>query len=99
MKILALEKDVPGVRDGQFTEEILKAEARKAWELHQSGVLRELYFAAGTRAAVLVLECGSVEEARRRLGELPLVHAGLIDFQIIPLVAYPGFARLFGSEE
>src|ERR1039458_7348456 len=32
MKILALEKEVPGVTDDQFTQEILEAEARKAWE-------------------------------------------------------------------
>ena len=38
MNILALEKEVPGVTDDQFTEEILKAEARKAWELYQSGI-------------------------------------------------------------
>jgi hypothetical protein len=46
MKILALEKEVPGVTDDQFSDELLKAEARKAWELYQSGVLRELYFTA-----------------------------------------------------
>jgi muconolactone delta-isomerase len=98
MKILALEKEVPGVSDEQFTEEILGAEARKAWELYQSGVLRELYFSADKDEAVLVLECESTDEARRALSELPLVCAGLIDFQVIPLVAYPGFARLFGRK-
>jgi muconolactone delta-isomerase len=96
MKILAIEKEVPGVADERFTEEILKAEARKAWELSESGVLRELYFSADKHEAVLVLECGSADEARRQLGELPLVRAGLIGFQVIPLVAYPGFERLFG---
>ena len=35
MKILALEKEVPGVTEDQFTDDILKAEARKAWELQQ----------------------------------------------------------------
>jgi hypothetical protein len=96
MKVLALEKEVPGVTDDQFTQEILEAEARKAWELYQSGVLRELYFSADTQEAVLVLECESADEARRRLSELPLVRAGLIDFRVMPLVAYPGFERLFG---
>ena len=95
MKILAIEDEVPGVTDDQFTEEILASEARKAWELQQSGVLRELYFTADTHEAVLMLECESVEEARLRLGELPLVRAGLIDFQFKPLSPYPGFARLF----
>ena len=98
MKILALEKEVPGVNDGQFTDDILKAEARKAWELYQSGVLRELYFTADKDEAVLVLKCESADEARRQLSELPLMRAGLIDFQVIPLVAYPGFARLFAQK-
>jgi muconolactone delta-isomerase len=79
-----------------FTDETLEAEARKAWELHQSGVLREPYFSADNHEAVPVLECDSADEARRTLSELPLMRAGLIDFQVIPLVAYPGFARLFG---
>jgi len=29
------------------------------------------------------------------LSSLPLVEQGLIRFELIPLVAYPGFARLF----
>jgi len=97
MKILALEKEVAGVTDDQFTEEILKLEARKAWELYQSGFLRELYFTADKTEAVLILESTSPEEARQKLGELPLMRAGLIDFRLVPLVAYPGFARLFGE--
>lgn len=98
MKILALEKEVPGVTDDQFTNDILQQEARKVWELYQSGVLRELYFSADKDEAVLVLECDSAEDARRQLSKLPLMRAGLIDLQIIPLVAYPGFERLFGRK-
>jgi muconolactone delta-isomerase len=95
MKILALEKEVPGVADAQFTEEILRAEAAKAWELYQSGVLREIYFNAEKHEAVLVLEADNAERARSQLSSLPLLQAGLIDFEIIPLVPYPGFGRLF----
>lgn len=95
MKILALEREVPGVTDEPFTSEILAEEARAAWELYQAGILRELYFRADRQEAVLVLESPSVEEARRRLTGLPLVRAGLIDFDLVPLAPYPGFARLF----
>lgn len=95
MKILALEKDLPEVSDSRSTDEILKEEAVRAWQLHQSGVIRELYFRADRNAAVLILECASVDEARAVLSTLPLVKRKLIDFDIIPLVAYPGFARLF----
>jgi muconolactone delta-isomerase len=95
MKILALEKDLPGVSDSRFTDEILKEEAARAWQLHQSGVIRELYFRADRDAAVLILECDSVDETRAVLSTLPLVRDKLIEFDVIPLAAYPGFARLF----
>lgn len=94
MKILALEKEVPGIVAEQFQRH-LKAEALRAWELHQAGIIRELYFRDDQHTAVLVLECANVEEARQALNSLPLVKEGLITFDLIPLTAYPGFARLF----
>ncbi len=54
MKILALEKEIPGVTAGQFAPH-LKAEAARAWELFQAGVIRELYFRQDYPAAVLIL--------------------------------------------
>jgi hypothetical protein len=96
MKILALEKDVPGVTDEQFFPH-LKAEAARAWELFQSGKIRELYFRRDRSSAVLVLECEDEDEARKLCGSLPLVQKGLIAFELIPLAPYPGFARLFES--
>jgi hypothetical protein len=96
MKILALEKDLPGATAGQFHPH-LKAEAARVWELYQSGVLREIYFRVDRHSAVLVLECASLEDARKELNSLPLVQAGLVKFDLIPLAPYPGFARLFSA--
>jgi muconolactone delta-isomerase len=96
MKILAMEIEVEGIHPEQF-EPHLKAEAQHAWELYQSGTLRELYFRADRSQAVLILECTDINEAQQILASLPLVKAGLITFDIIPLVPYPGFARLFGE--
>ena len=97
MKILALEADAPGADAGAYTTVLLQAEARRAWELLQAGVIRELYFRADRHTAVLVLECASSEEAQAVLATLPLVAAGLITFEVIPLAPYPGFARLFSE--
>ena len=94
MKILALEKELPESTAEAFRPH-LKAEARRVWELQQSGALREIYFNADRHTAVLVLECGDVEAARHLLASLPLVQAGLITFDLIPLAPYDGFARLF----
>jgi hypothetical protein len=96
MKILALEKELPEATAEQFRP-LLKDEARRAWELTQSGVLREAYFHAEQHTAVLVLECADADEARRALDTLPLVRAGLIAFDILPLIPYDGFARLFAE--
>jgi muconolactone delta-isomerase len=99
MKILALEIEVSGIRDEQFTIELLAAEAKRAWELYQEGTFRELYFSKDRYEAVLILECQDPEEAQRVIDSLPLVKAGLIAFRLIPLVPYDGFARLFSIEQ
>jgi hypothetical protein len=94
MKILALEKETPGISDDQFGPH-LKAEARQVWELQQAGILREIYFTADTQCAVLILECADAMEASAVLKTLPLVQHGLIEFEVHPMIPYPGFSRLF----
>ena len=98
MRILAIERPVPGVSPEQFTAEMAASEARSVWQLNQQGVIRDLYFRADHAAAVLVLESADVAEASTVLAMLPLVQAGLIEFEVIPLRAYPGFARLFEQQ-
>ncbi len=97
MKILAIERELPGVGADAF-QPLLKAEAARAWELYQAETIRELYFQADQHTAVLVLECDSTAEAEQILGSLPLVRARLITFDLLPLVPYSGFARLFEKE-
>lgn len=94
MKIMALERELPGATAEQF-QPLLGEEARHVWELQQKGVLREISFHAEKHTAVLVLECTDAGEAHRLLAMFPLVRAGLIDFDLIPLAPYDGFARLF----
>jgi hypothetical protein len=93
MKILAIEKEMPGVQGPDY-QPYLEAEALKAWELHQEGLIRELYF-TDDHCAVLVLEARDKNHAREIVDRLPLVQQKLIDFELIALQAYPGFARLF----
>ena len=73
------------------------AEAARVWELVQGGIIRESYFRADRPEAVLVLECTDADDARAILASLPLVQAGLIMFEVIPLAPYSGFARLFAD--
>jgi len=94
MRILALEREVPGTEDSDYGPH-LKAEARRVWDLVQEDNIREVYFRQDRSEAVLMLECHNIREADEILGTLPLVQAGLIVFELIPLKPYPGFERLF----
>ncbi len=75
----------------------LEPEAGRAWELYQADVIREMYFDRDHHTAVLMLECSSVEQAREILSTLPLVREQLIAFDLIPLIPYSGFSRLFAD--
>jgi hypothetical protein len=94
MRILALEKETANRAAEEF-QPYLRAEAARVYELHQADVIREIYFHQEQHTAILMLECASVDEARQVLATLPLVQAGLITFDVIPLVPYSGFGRLF----
>jgi hypothetical protein len=96
MKILAVEREIPGISPERF-QPLLRAEAESVWALYRGGTVREAHFDADRHAAVLVLECADAKEAGRILSGLPLVREGLIRFEIMPLAPYDGFERLFGS--
>jgi hypothetical protein len=97
MKILAIEREVPSTTPVQFKPH-LYAEAARVWELYQAGVIRELNFDRDRHTAVLMFECSTVEQAQQMLDTLPLVQEELITFDLIPLIPYSGFARLFDAK-
>ncbi|HEX3045183.1 MAG TPA: superoxide dismutase [Bacillota bacterium] len=93
MKILALEKSISNTAADDFKPH-LKAEAYRAWELYQAGIIRELYFDQNHNA-VIIMECDDIHDANGILQSLPLVKAGVITFEVIALNPYSGFSRLF----
>jgi hypothetical protein len=95
MKFLALEIESPNVTSAGF-EPHLRNEARHVWDLQQQGVVREVYFRSDRHTAVLMLECESLAQAQLLTSSFPLVQQGLIHFDLVPLVPYSGFSRLFG---
>jgi hypothetical protein len=94
MKVIALGHDVVAQDDPRFAE-LRPAEARRVWDLYQAEVLREVYFRADSANGVLIFEVPTLAAARAAVDSLPLVAAGLIDFDLVPLRPYPGYARLF----
>jgi len=92
MKILLIEKEVPGIQPGEF-KTYLEDEARHVWNLYKSGVIREIYF-TGEHNAVIIMEADSKEKASEIIKSFPLVKNGLITFDICELNNYDGFERL-----
>lgn len=97
MIILAMEQELPGVSPAQF-QSLAMEEAAVLYALQQQGIVRESYFRADRKAAVLILETESTKAAEKVLGRLPFVKERLIRFELIALRPYPGFSRLFSAE-
>ncbi|MBN1120309.1 MAG: superoxide dismutase [Anaerolineae bacterium] len=96
MKFLALEVEAPGLTAADFAPHS-RDEAARVWELVKAGLIRETYFNPDDHTAVLILEAADRAEAQQALDSLPMVQAGLIRFDLVPLAPYTGFERLFGD--
>ena len=96
MRILAIERERPTPAQANL-HDLLRDEAAGIWDLHQRDIIRELWFTATDRHAILMLECANAGEARKHLATLPLVRTGLIDFTVHELRSYDGFERLFAT--
>jgi len=94
MKIIALEKEISTARPLDFRKSA-KAEAKALWQLYLEGIVREFYFRKEKHLVVLILEVKNKQTATRALSKLPFVSKKLIEFELIPLIPYPGFERLF----
>jgi hypothetical protein len=94
MKIIAIEKELGNARTIDFRK-YAKAEAKALWKFYIDDIVREFYFRKEKKLAVLILEVKSKVEAKKALSRLPYVSKKLIEFELIPLRAYPGFQRLF----
>ncbi|MGH2503098.1 MAG: superoxide dismutase [Ktedonobacterales bacterium] len=95
MRLLVIPKLHPGVS----VDELLRhrtAEIQAVWALYAQGVCREMYGRADAPgAAILMLECASVETARDALATLPLARLNLLDFDIYPLTPFTALQSLF----
>ncbi len=97
MQILAIDKFLLGTTM-EKVQPHLKEEMIVTWEHYKQGKIRELYFRLDNPGVVLMMECHSLEEAQELICELPLVKAGLIQFELIPLGYFQPFEALFNPQ-
>ena len=95
VKVVAIGRARSGV-GCQDIAQYVGEEARQVWDLYESDRVREFYLRAdGRPGVVLIFECDDPSEAERLVAALPVLEAGLLDFEVIPLRPYAGLRRLF----
>lgn len=97
MQILALSRRLPGVSDAQLAP-LAEAEAAAAFARYAAGTFRSMHVLPDRPGAMVVLECASLDEARAVMAELPMVKAGLIDFDYSRMLPYTSVKALFRAE-
>jgi hypothetical protein len=96
VKLLAIGRPQPGVETRTAIARHAEDELRTLWEFYGSGFVREMHSPGGP-GAVLILEAASLKAGQQRLGELPLVANGIIEFEVIELQPFIAFERLFSD--
>lgn len=96
MRILAIERELPTPAPANLRD-LYREEAASVWALQKRGIVRDIWFTAPGRHAVVMLECAGAAEARQHLATLPLVRYGQIDFTLHELRSYDGYERLFAT--
>jgi hypothetical protein len=97
MKIIAIDKILPTATEDNIRGVVVR-EALHIWMLYSKDIVREVYFRKDRPGVVLSLECEDATEAKRILNTFPMVKAGVIDFDIIPVGHFVPFGTLIDQE-
>ena len=73
-------------------------ENRAVWDLYVQGTVREMHFRQDKPGAVLALEVADTDEARRVADTLPMVAAGLLTAEFVPLGPFKPLEALFAKQ-
>ena len=97
MQILAISKKLDGATPEKMAPHLAE-EVKHTLEAYLDGKVRDFWFKIGSMGVVLMLESADEDEARSIINELPLVVAGLIDFDLIPLQSLKPLGILIGRD-
>lgn len=97
MKIFAIDRILPTATEENIRGVVIR-EALHIWMLYTKELVREVHFRKDRPGVVLVLECESAADAKRILSTFPMVKAGVIDFDIIPVGHFVPFGTLLDQE-
>ena len=88
MRFLVLMRDASGVTSSDFDSH-REPEKQQVYKLIEKGIISEIYFRDDRDDAVLLLECKNRDKAKEYLSTLPMIEAGLLEYELIGLLDYP----------
>ena len=97
MQILAISKLKEGVTPDSIGQHGTD-EVKHTVEQYLDGKIRNFWFQVNRPGIVFILECIDEDEARKLMNELPLVVAGLMNVDLIPLQPLKPLGTLIGRE-
>jgi hypothetical protein len=92
-EVMAMTTLKPGVALPDVMK-LVQEEVRVAVQLYLDGKIDQWYTRSDGKGAVLFLRCKTAEEAKALLAGLPLVKAGYIDVEYIPVGPFSGLRVL-----
>jgi len=72
MKILCLDRPLPGATFEKYQPHLLD-EVRHVWQAYKNGIVREIYSRQDRPGVAIILECASVDGAKKAFADFPLV--------------------------
>lgn len=96
-QVLAMDRIQPGATEDKL-KALLPDEVRAMVNLYLGGKIRQWYFRQDRPGAILILDVGSMEEAERIVGSLPLTRSGLLAYDLIPIGPYVPLATMIPAE-
>jgi hypothetical protein len=98
VKALVLVKVADGRSPAELKPHAL-AENQAIWRLYLEGTVRDMHLRGDMVGAAFTLEVADTDEARRIVGALPMVEAGLLAAEIIPLGPFRPLENLFAAPQ
>ncbi len=85
MKVLAV-SEFKAEDDRSVDQNALLSEAGRVLDdLHKRGILKTIYLRKDHPGTVMVMECGTVEDAHQYMSKLPGIANGSTEYYLIPL--------------
>ncbi|WP_072218225.1 muconolactone Delta-isomerase family protein [Leptolyngbya sp. NIES-2104] len=96
MQFLILFRVVTGTPMDQVFA-LVKEESARNWEFYAAGLFRQSFYFDDYSGAVILAEANTQDEVEMATQSFPMVKAGLLTVEVIPLRPYIGIAQLFAN--